>query len=73
MLVLDTNKLQIKYNALKKKWREMKYHPRKGSGLAPEELPTWYYTLESRLGDTNTKLEDVVSNPHDTSYGTTVF
>ena len=34
----------------------MKDHPRNGSSLAPEELPPWYYTLESVLGDTNTKL-----------------
>ena len=29
MLVLDTKMLQIKNNALKKKWREMKDHPKK--------------------------------------------
>ena len=73
MLVLDTKNLQIKYNASKKKRREMKNCPRKGSGLDPEELPPWYYTLESVLGDTNTKLEHVISNPHDMWYGQLYF
>lgn len=37
--------------------------------LVPEELPPWYYTSESVLGDTSTKLQDVVTNPQDTLYG----
>ena len=51
----------------------MKDCPRKGSDLAHEELPPWYYILENILGDTNTKLEDAVSNPYDKSYGRLYF
>ena len=41
--------------------------------LVSEELPQWYYTSESVLGDTNTKLQDVVTNPQDTLYGQLYF
>ena len=67
-LYLDTKKLQVKYNALKKKWRDIKDRPMKGSGLAPEKHPDWYENLNAVLGDTNSNLEEVVSNPLDTSY-----
>ena len=39
----DTKKLQIKYSTFKRKWREMKHHPRKGSSLVLEELRPWYW------------------------------
>ena len=73
LLQIDTKKLQIKYNFLKKKWREIKDRPRLGSGLAPQELPAWYSDLDLVLGDTNTGLEDVVSEPVETSYGQDVL
>ena len=47
--------------------------PRKWSGSAPERLPTWCYTLEVVLGDTNIKLEYIVLNPRDTPYGQLYF
>ena len=72
-LQIDTKKLQIKYNFLKKKWREIKDRPRLGLGLAPQELPAWYSDLDLVLGDTNTGLEDVVSEPAETSYGQNVL
>ena len=67
-LNLDTNKLQVKYNALKNKWRDIKDRPMKGSGLAPEKHPDWYENLNAVLGDTNSILEEVVSNPFYTRY-----
>ena len=73
LLQIDTKKLQIKYNFLKKKWRGIKDQPRLGSGLAPHELPAWYSDLDLVLDDTNTGLEDVVSEPVDTSYGQDVL
>ena len=72
-LQIDTKKLQIKYNFLKKKWREIKDRPRLGSGLAPQELPAWYSDLDLVLCDTSTGLEDVVSDPAETSYGQNVL
>ena len=39
---VDTKKLQTKCNAIKRKWREIKDQPRKGSGLAPKSNPEWY-------------------------------
>ena len=72
-LQIDTKKLQIKYNFLKKKWHEIKDRPRLGSGLAPQELPAWYSDLYLVLGDTNIGLEDVVSEPAETSYGQDVL
>ena len=36
-LQVDTKKLQAKYNAIKRKWREIKDRPRKSGGLAPKE------------------------------------
>ena len=38
-LEFNTKKLQIKYNSLKKKRRELKDRPKKGSGLEPEKHP----------------------------------
>ena len=73
LLQIDTKKLQIKYNFLKKKWRGIKDHPRSGSGLAPQDLPAWYSDLDLVLYDTNTGLEDVVSEPVETSYGQDVL
>ena len=72
-LQIDTKNLSIKYNFLKKKWREIKDRPRLGSGLAPQELPAWYSDLDLVLCDTNTGLEDVVSDPAETSYGQNVL
>ena len=70
---IDIKKLHIKYNFLQKKWREIKDRPRLGSGLAPQELPAWYSDLDLVLCDTNTGLEDVVSEPAETSYGQNVL
>ena len=67
-LILDTKRLQIKYNALKKKWRDVKDRPKKGSGLAPTKTPDWYDNLDAVLGDTNSNLDEVISDPLDTSY-----
>ena len=72
-LQIDTKKLHIKYNFLKKKWREIKDRPRLGSGLAPQEFPAWYSDLDLVLGDTNTGLEDVVSDPAETSYAQNIL
>lgn len=42
---------RIKYNALKKKLRELKDRPKKGSGLEPEQHPDWYLALDGVLGN----------------------
>ena len=36
-------------------------------------MPAWYSDLDLVLGDTNTGLEDVVSEPVETSYGQDVL
>ena len=55
-LQVDTKKLQAKYNAIKRKCREIKDRPRKGSGLARKCNPEWYEKIGFILGDTNTKM-----------------
>ena len=42
-LELDTKKLQIKYNVLKKKWCELKDRSKKGSGLERKKHPCWLF------------------------------
>ena len=66
-LQVDTEKLQAKYNAIKRKWCEIKDRPRKGSGLAPISNPEWYEKIDSILGDINTELNELVSTSLDTS------
>ena len=70
---IDTTKLQIKYNFLKKKLHEIRDQPRLGSGLAPQELPAWYSNRDLVLGNTNTGLDDIVSEPAETSYSQDVL
>ena len=67
-LQVDTKKLQAKYNAIKRKWREIKERTRNSSGLAPKSIPEWYEKIHSTLGDTNTDLNVLVPKPLDTSY-----
>ena len=50
---VDTKKLQAKYTAIKRKWREIKDRQRKGSGLTPKSNPEWYEKIDSIVGDTN--------------------
>ena len=70
---VDTKKLQAKYNAIKRKWREIKDRPRKGSGQAPKSNPGWYEKNDSIFGDTNTDLNEQVSTSLDTSYSREVI
>ena len=72
-LEVDTKKLQSKYNAIKRKWREIKNLPREGSGLAPERNPEWYEKIDSILRDTNTDQNELVSTSLDTSYSQEVI
>ena len=67
-LDIDTKKLQTKYNSLKKKWREIRDRPRTKSGVSPKDVPDWYANLDKVLGDTNTNLENVISDPSETSF-----
>ena len=63
------NKLQKKYNSLKKKWLDIKYRSKEGSEIAPDESSLWYYLLDQVLSDTNTNLKDVsCPDPADASY-----
>ena len=66
-LQVDTKKLQAKYNAIKRKCREIKDRPRRGSGLARKCNPEWYEKIGFILGDTNTDLNKLVSTSLDTS------
>ena len=40
-LQVYAKKLQAKYNAIKRKWCEIKEQPQKGSGMAPKSNPEW--------------------------------
>ena len=72
-LQVDTKKLQAKYNAIKRKWREIKDRPWNGSSLAPKSNSEWYEKIDSILGDTNTDLKELVSTSLDTSYSQEVI
>ena len=50
-LQVDTKTLQAKYNAIKRKWCEMKGEPRKGRSLAPKSNPEWYEKIDFGFGD----------------------
>ena len=63
----DTKRLQAKYNAIKRKWCEIKDRPRKGNGLAPKSKSDWHKKIDSSLGNTNTNLKELVSTSLDTS------
>ena len=70
---VNTMKLQGKYNAIKRKWREIKDRPQKDSGLAPKNNKECYEKIDSVLGDTNTNLNEVVSTSLDASYSQQVI
>ena len=59
-LQVDTKKLQAKYNAIKRKWREIRDRTRKDSGLAPKSTPELYEKIDSILGDHNPDLEGMI-------------
>ena len=72
-LQVDTKKLQTKYHVLKRKWREIKDRPRKGSGLAPKSNLEWHEKIDYILGDINTDLNELVSTSLDTPYSQEVI
>ena len=56
---VDTEKLQAKYNAMKRKWHQSN--------------PEWYKNIDSILGDTNTDFNEVVFKSLDRSYNQEVI
>ena len=67
-LIIDIKKLQAKYNNLKSEWRKAIDRKKNGSGKSPENEPTWFNIINPILADSNKGLEDVVSNPSETSF-----
>ena len=67
-LQFDTKKLLWKYNAIKRKWREIWDRPRKGSSLAPKSNLEWCKKIDSIFSDTNTDLNELFFTSLDTSY-----
>ena len=65
---LDIKRLQSKYNNLKQKWRKLKDLKKSGSGLAGEEDPEWYKIISPILADSNKGLEELCSDPSETSF-----
>ena len=70
---VDIKKIQAKYNAIKRKWHEIKDRPQKDSGLAPKSNLEWYEKIDPILGYTNTDLNELVSTSLDTSYSQEVI
>ena len=64
---VDTKRLQAKYNAIKRKWDEIKDRPRKGSGLAPKSNSEWYEKIVSTSLDTSYSQEVIQNDNEDES------
>ena len=60
--------MQTKYNNIKSDWRKINDRRKNGSGKSPENEPLWFGIINPILCDTNKGLEEVVSNPSETSY-----